>query len=181
MLSITPLGIILGPRCSSMRKSRFFNKEHLHRTQHFYPQVWQQDDRAGSLCADRANVRAFRCRHRRYEVYRNSFSTTCWEAWCGLPASCWPATAWAVRHSVKGSFHVIIAAILVISVMPMVIEYYLAPAPRPPPPAQSRTSRSCCLGCAVTKLSTSDGTAMSQSALIPALQTTLAELKTKGL
>lgn len=119
------IGHYLGPRVFKYEKSRFFNKEHLHRTQHFYRKYG-----AKTIVLARfvPIVRTFApfvagigdMRYPKFFLY-NLVGGIVWVAGFLL-------AGYLLGSSpiVKGSFHIIIGAILVISVMPMVIEYYLA-------------------------------------------------------
>jgi membrane-associated protein len=119
------IGHYFGPKVFKYEKSRFFNKEHLLRTQRFY-------DKYGSKMIVLARfvpiVRTFapfvagigEMRYPKFAVY-NILGGTVWVT-AFLLAGYWLGSS----PIVKERFHIIIVAILVISVMPMVFEYFMA-------------------------------------------------------
>jgi membrane-associated protein len=118
-------GHYVGPKVFKSEKSRFFNREHLHRTQRFY-------DKYGSKMIVLARfvpiVRTFapfvagigEMKYRKFAIY-NVFGGTVWVT-SFLLAGYWLGSS----PIVKERFHIIIVAILIVSVMPMVVEYILA-------------------------------------------------------
>ncbi|HEV8060099.1 MAG TPA: DedA family protein [Gemmataceae bacterium] len=119
------IGHYLGPKVFRYEKSRFFNPEHLLRTQRFY-------DKYGSKMIVLARfvpiVRTFapfvagigEMRYPKFFIY-NLFGGIAWVT-AFLLAGYWLGSS----PLVKTRFHIIIVAILVISVLPMVFEYFIA-------------------------------------------------------
>jgi membrane-associated protein len=119
------LGHYLGPKVFKYEKSRLFNKEHLLRTQRFY-------DKYGSKMIVLARfvpiVRTFApfvagigdMKYPKFAAY-NLFGGILWVT-AFLLAGYWLGSS----PIVKERFHIIIVAILIISVMPMVFEYFMA-------------------------------------------------------
>jgi membrane-associated protein len=133
------IGSRLGPKVFRSEQSWLFNKKHLIRTQEFY-------ERYGGKTIILARfipiIRTFApfvagigaMKYRRFCVY-NVVGGAAWVLAFLLSGYFLGSQAW-----VKDSFHIIIVAILVISVMPAVIEFYLARRRnrRPPePPAEN--------------------------------------------
>jgi membrane-associated protein len=119
------IGHYLGPKVFKYEKSRFFNKEHLQRTQHFYRKY---GSKTIVLARFVPIVRTFApfvagigdMKYPKFFLY-NLLGGVVWVGGFLLAGYLLGSSPF-----VKGSFHIIIGAILVISVMPMVIEYYLA-------------------------------------------------------
>src|SRR5258708_6271717 len=116
------IGHYLGPKGFKHEKSRFFNKEHLHRTQHFYRKY---GSKTIVLARFVPIVRTFApfvagigdMKYPKFFLY-NLLGGVVWVAGFLLAGYCLGSSP-----IVKERFHIIIAAILVVSVMPMVIEY----------------------------------------------------------
>jgi membrane-associated protein len=119
------IGHYLGPRVFRFKGSRFFNKEHLMRTHRFYEKY---GGKTIILARFVPIVRTFapfvagigEMTYPKFALY-NIFGGTVWVT-AFLLAGYWFGSS----PLVKTRFHLIIVAILVISVMPMVIEYIRA-------------------------------------------------------
>lgn len=119
------LGYWVGPAVFRSERSRLFNKKHLVRTQAFY-------DRYGGKTIVLARfipiIRTFapfvagigKMQYRRFAVY-NVFGGVVWVS-AFLAGGYWLGNT----EAVKRNFHLVIVAIVVISVLPAVIEFLLA-------------------------------------------------------
>jgi membrane-associated protein len=119
------LGRWLGPKVFNSEKSWFFNKKHLQRAQEFY-------DRYGSKTIILARfvpiVRTFApfvagvgtMRYSRFFLY-NVVGGIAWVAICLGAGHLFGQLPWVKEH-----FELVVVAIIVISVLPMVVEVFLA-------------------------------------------------------
>jgi membrane-associated protein len=129
------IGLRLGPRVFKYEQSWFFNKKHLVRAQEFY-------EKYGSKTIILARfvpiVRTFapfvagigKMLYRRFAIY-NVVGGIAWVAICLFSGHQFGQIDW-----VKNNFELVVLAIIVISVLPMVVEVFLAwrkrPAKTPP-------------------------------------------------
>lgn len=119
------IGYRLGPKVFKYEQSRLFNKEHLLRAQAFY-------EKYGSKTIILARfvpiVRTFapfvagigNMRYARFFLY-NCVGAVAWVAICLWSGYFFGALPWVEKH-----FELVVLAIVVISVMPMVVEFILA-------------------------------------------------------
>ena len=131
-------GYLIGPKVFSSEKSRFLNKEHLHRAHAFY-------ETYGGLTIILARfmpiVRTFapfvagigRMSYPRFALY-NVVGGAVWVA-AFLLAGWW----FGGLESVQKNFHYVILAIIVISVLPPIIEYLRRRRPPSPPEVEVET------------------------------------------
>jgi membrane-associated protein len=140
------IGYRLGPKVFKYEQSRFFNKKHLLKAQAFY-------EKYGSKTIILARfvpiVRTFapfvagigKMRYPRFFLY-NCVGAVAWVAICLWSGFFFGAIPW-----VKDNFEVVLVAIIVISVLPMVVEYILArrrAAARPEPVAAAKEAEKVC-------------------------------------
>jgi membrane-associated protein len=119
------LGFYAGPRVFSSERSRLFNKKHLIRTQHFY-------EKYGAKTIILARfipiVRTFapfvagigKMEYRKFSLY-NVTGGVAWVVIFLVGGYYFGSMDWVKRY-----FHVVIVAIIIISVMPAVVEFLLA-------------------------------------------------------
>jgi membrane-associated protein len=119
------IGLRVGPRVFKYEQSWFFNKKHLVRAQEFY-------EKYGSKTIILARfvpiVRTFapfvagigNMQYRRFALY-NVIGGVAWVAICLFSGHRFGQVEW-----VKTNFEVVVLAIIVISVLPMVVEVFLA-------------------------------------------------------
>jgi membrane-associated protein len=119
------IGYRLGPKVFKYEKSRFFNKKHLLKAQAFY-------EKYGSKTIVLARfvpiVRTFapfvagigQMRYARFFLY-NCIGAVAWVAICLWSGYFFGTLPWVTAH-----FELVVLAIVIISVMPMVVEFLLA-------------------------------------------------------
>ncbi len=119
------IGYRLGPKVFKYEQSRFFNKKHLLRAQAFY-------EKYGSKTIILARfvpiVRTFapfvagigKMRYPRFFLY-NCVGAVAWVAICSWSGYFFGGLPWVTAH-----FELVVLAIVIISVMPMVVEFLLA-------------------------------------------------------
>jgi len=131
------IGYWVGPRVFTSDRSWLFNKKHLIRTQHFYEKY---GGKAIILARFIPIIRTFapfvagigRMQYRRF-FYFNVAGGTAWVL-IFLLSGYW------LGEAVKGYFSIIIAAIVVLSIMPAVIEFLLARRRAKPAPVPAKES-----------------------------------------
>jgi membrane-associated protein len=119
------IGYRLGPKVFKYEKSRLFNRKHLLRAQEFYEKY---GNKTIILARFVPIVRTFapfvagigKMQYRRFLVY-NVVGAVAWVALCLSSGYLFGQVPW-----VKENFEAVAVAIVVISVLPMVVEYVLA-------------------------------------------------------
>lgn len=126
------IGAWLGPAVFKYENSRFLNKKHLQKTQHFYEKY---GGKTIVLARFIPIIRTFapfvagigQMQYRRFALF-NVAGGIAWVLIFLLGGYRFGTEPW-----VKQNFHVVIVAIIVISVMPPVVEYFLSRRRRPQP------------------------------------------------
>ena len=131
------IGRYIGPRAFS-GKVRFLKKEYLDRTHRFFEKYGPQGDRAGALRANRPHLRAFcgRCRSDELRKFLR-FDIPGGLAWVGMFLI---GGTGLVAFVPENHFHLVILAIVFISVLPMIVEAIRARSKSPPLTASDRGS-----------------------------------------
>ena len=135
------IGHYLGPMVFTSERSRLLNREAPRAHARVLRATRRQDDLPRALRADRAHLRALRRRHRPHELPRASRSTTSRARSPGCSRFLLAGYCFGQIPTVKRNFHIVILAIIVISLLPVVIEYLRArraPARVSPIPASRR-------------------------------------------
>ncbi len=117
------LGYWVGPRVFTSEQSRLFNKKHLIRTQHFYEKY---GGKTIILARFIPIIRTFApfvagigaMQYRRFFIFNVAGGT----AWVLI----FLVGGYCLGEAVKGYFSIIIAAIIVLSIMPAVVEFLLS-------------------------------------------------------
>lgn len=117
------IGKYLGPKIFSKKQSRFFNKEHLIKTQHFYEQYGSPTIIIARFAPIIRTFAPFvagigKMNYSKFVVY-NAAGAIAW-----VSSFLYAGYFFGNIPSVKRNFHIIIIAVILVSMMPVVIGYF---------------------------------------------------------